>query len=118
MARSTPTHTPRQQAPQTRQGSQNRSQTSSVSIGDILIGILGQVLSSKVSNGGFVVNDKSSVFQRVNNNWYQVGQLFRSNNSNYPFIISGKGGSQMYVDRRGNIINRAGQVLGLLQALR
>ena len=81
------------------------------------MGILGQVLSGSVRNGGFVVNQQANVLQRVNNNWYSVGKLARTNNSRYPFVISGSRG-QMYVDRNGNILNRAGQVLGLLQSLR
>lgn len=117
MAR-TPTPAPRETSPQTRTGSQNRTQSSSISLGDILIGILGQVLSGNVRNGGFVVNNQSSVLQRVNNNWYQVGRLVRSNNASYPYIISGNRAGTMYVDRSGKIVNKAGRVLGLLQMLR
>ena len=93
-------------------------ETSTISLGDILMGIFGKVLSGNVSNGGFVVNDQSTVMQRVNNNWYNIGNLTRLNNTRYPYMISGNNGSQMYVDQKGNIINRTGQVLGLLQMLR
>lgn len=131
----TPTHReptrrePTRQEPTTRQpsgqsrtgtGTQTPRQTTTVSIGDILVGILGQVLGggSSVRNGGFVVNEQATVLQRVNNGWSQIGQLTRLNNSRFPFMIQGAGGNQMYVDQRGNIINRAGQVLGLLQSIR
>jgi hypothetical protein len=115
----TPAPAPRESNPQqqTRTGTQNRQQTSSVSLGDILMGILGQVLSGSVRNGGFVVNQQANVLQRVNNNWFSVGKLARTNNSRYPFVISGTRGL-MYVDRNGNILNKAGQVLGLLKSLR
>ena len=108
---------PRQTYPQRSSGTEQRTQSTKVSLGEILAGILGQVLSRNVQTGGFVVNDQQSVLRRVNGGWSQIGQLLRTNNANYPYIISGKGG-QMYVDRRGNIFNKAGQILGLLQSLR
>ena len=117
MANTKPAPTTRQQAPQTQTRNQERTQGASVSIGDILIGILGQVLSRNVQNGGFVVNNQQSVLRRVNNGWQQIGQLVRTNNRNIPFMISGNR-TPLYVDRRGNILNRAGQVLGLLQSVR
>ena len=118
MARETPAPTRREPNVQNRRETETRRQTSSVSLGDILVGILGQIFSGSVRNGGFVVNDQATVMQRVNNNWYQVGKLSRSNNARYPYVITGNRNGQMYVDQRGNIINRAGQVLGLLQAVR
>ncbi len=108
----------RQKNGQTSPGTDTRRQTASVSLGEILIGILGQVFSGTVRNGGFVVNNQSNVLQRVNNQWHHIGNLSRTNNSRYPFIISGNRNGQMYVDKKGNIINRAGQVLGLLQAMK
>jgi hypothetical protein len=108
---------PRQTYPQGNSGSEQRTQTTGINIGQILVGILGQVLSRNVQSGGFVVNDQNSVLRRVNGGWSQIGQLLRTNNVNYPYMISGKG-TQMYVDRKGNILNKAGQILGLLQSMR
>jgi hypothetical protein len=101
-----------------RTGTQTRRQPSSVSLGNILVGIFGQVFGRNIRNGGFVVNDQANVMQRVNNNWYQVGKLARTSHSKYPFMIAGNRGTRMYVDQQGKIINTAGQVLGLLQSLR
>ena len=113
-----PAPTSRETNGQNRTGTETRRQTSSVSLGSILVDLLGQVFGGNIRNGGFVVNDQMNVLQRINNTWYQVGKLSRLNNAKFPFVISGNRGVQMYVDQRGNIINTAGQVLGLLQSLR
>lgn len=114
-----PVETNRNPYPQPNTGNQGRTQTGSVSLADILIGILGQVLSSgNVQNGGYVVNNQSDVMRRVNNKWYSVGKLVRTNDSRYPLMIKSSGGSQLLVNRQGKIVNMAGQVLGMLQTLR
>jgi hypothetical protein len=116
--RRSPEPTSRETSGQNRTGTQTRKQQSSISLGNILIGIFGQVFGGNVRNGGFVVNETSNVMQRVNNNWFQIGKLTKMNNSRYPYVISGNRGVQMYVDQKGNIFNTSGKVLGLLQSLR
>jgi hypothetical protein len=108
---------PSREYPQRQPGGQTRNPGTSISLGDILIGVLGQVLSRNVQQGGFVVNEQQTVLRRAGNGWTQIGKLVKTNNSRIPYMISGNG-SQYYVDPRGNILNRAGQILGLLQSLR
>jgi hypothetical protein len=54
----------------------------------------------------------------INNNWAAVGKLGRSNNSNYPFVIQDNSNARLFVDRKGNILNKNGQFLGLLKAIK
>src|SRR5688572_1802728 len=111
-----PVQTSRESYPETRTGGSNRNQTS-VSIGQVLFDILGQVLSGKVQNGSFVVNNRLDVMKVSNNKMYEVGKLVKLNNSRFPYMIYDRSNTQLYVDRQGKIVNKTGQYLGVLKSL-
>jgi hypothetical protein len=111
-----PVRTTKETYPETRTGGSNRNQTS-VSIGQILFDILGQVLSRNIQNGSFVVNNRLDVMKVSNNKLLEIGKLVKVNNSRFPFMIRDRSNTQLFVDRQGNIVNRAGQYIGLLRSL-
>jgi len=111
-----PVQTSEESYPETRTGGSNRNQTS-VSIGQVLFDILGQVLSGKVQNGSFVVNNRLDVMKVSNNKMYEVGKLVKLNNSRFPYMIYDRSNTQLYVDRQGKIVNKTGQYLGVLKSL-
>ena len=85
-----------------------------------VIDILGQVLfkSDQNLNSKYYMTDGSNVLRMINNNWHTVGKLARLNNSQYPFTIYDNTNTRLFVDRTGNILNRNGQYLGVLKAIR
>jgi hypothetical protein len=52
-----------------------------------------------------------------NNKLLEIGKLVKVNNSRFPFMIRDRSNTQLFVDRQGNIVNRAGQYIGLLRSL-
>ncbi|HET9278938.1 MAG TPA: hypothetical protein VFN95_12160, partial [Flavitalea sp.] len=85
-----------------------------------VIGILGQVLfkTDQNSNSRYYMTDGSNVLTMINNNWHTVGKLAKLNNSRYPFAIYDNTNARLLVDRTGNILNKNGQYLGVLKAIR
>ena len=96
------------------------TETTGSSVLETVISILGQVLlkSDQNRNSGYYMTDGLNVMRMINNNWHIVGKLSRTNNSRYPFAISDNSNSRLFVDRTGNILNTAGQYLGMLKAIR
>ena len=85
-----------------------------------VIDILGQVLfkSDQTRNSKYYMTDGSNVLRMINNNWHTVGKLAKLNNSKYPFAIYDKTNTRLFVDRTGNILNKNGQYLGVLKAIK
>jgi hypothetical protein len=83
-----------------------------------VINILGQVLFKPSQNNNSYVTDGSNVLRMINNNWQTVGRLARLNNSKYPFAIYDNTNARLLVDRSGNILNKNGQNLGMLKAIK
>ena len=85
-----------------------------------VINILGQVLfkPDQNSNSKYYMTDGSNVLRMINNNWHTVGKLAKLNNSKYPFAIYDNTNARLYVDRTGNILNKNGQYLGVLKAIK
>ena len=85
-----------------------------------VINILGQVLfkSDQDRNSKYYMTDGLNVLRMINNNWQTVGRLSKTNNSNYPFAIYDNTNTRLYVDRSGNILNKNGQYLGMLKAIK
>jgi hypothetical protein len=85
-----------------------------------VINILGQVLfkPDQTRNGSYYTTDGLNVLRMINNNWYTVGKLSRLNNSKYPFAIYDNTNTRLFVDRTGNILNKNGQYLGMLKAIK
>ncbi len=85
-----------------------------------VINILGQVLlkPAQTRNSNYYVTDGLNVLRMINNNWQTVGKLSRLNNSQYPFAIYDNTNTKLLVDRTGNILNRNGQYLGMLKAIK
>lgn len=84
-----------------------------------VIDILGQVLfkSDQNRNSKYYMTDGLNVLSMINNNWYTVGKLSKTNNSKYPFAIYDNSNTRLFVDRTGNILNKNGQYLGVLKAI-
>ena len=85
-----------------------------------VINILGQVLfkSDQNSYSKYYMTDGSNVLRMINNNWHTVGKLAKLNNSKYPFAIYDNTNARLFVDRTGNILNKNGQYLGVLKAIK
>lgn len=85
-----------------------------------VINILGQVLfkSDQNLNRKYYMTDGSNVLRMINNNWHTVGKLAKLNNSQYPFTIYDNTNTRLFVDRTGNILNKNGQYLGVLKAIK
>jgi hypothetical protein len=85
-----------------------------------VIDILGQVLfkSDQNRNSKFYMTDGLNVLRMINNNWHTVGKLTKLNNSKYPFAIYDNANTRLLVDRAGNILNKYGQHLGMLKAIK
>ena len=86
-----------------------------------VINILGQVLlkpSQSRNSSSYYTTDGLNVLRMINNNWYTVGKLSRLNNSKYPFVIYDNTNTRLFVDRTGNILNKNGQYLGVLKAIK
>ena len=85
-----------------------------------VIDILGQVLfkPDQSRNSNYFMTDGLNVLRMINNNWYTVGKLSRLNNSKYPFAIYDNTNKRLLVDRTGNILNKNGQYLGMLKAIK
>jgi hypothetical protein len=93
-------------------------QSTGSSILETVIGILGQVLFRPEQNGKNYVTDGLNVFRMINNNWSTVGKLSKTNNSKYPFAIYDNSNTRLFVDRTVNILNKNGQLLGKLKAIK
>ena len=87
---------------------------------ETVISILGQVLlkQDQNRNSKYYMTDGSNVLRMINNNWHTVGKLARLNNSKYPFAIYDNTNTRLFVDRAGNILNKNGQYLGVLKAIK
>ena len=85
-----------------------------------VINILGQVLFKSDQNlsSKYYMTDGSNVLRMINNNWHTVGKLAKLNNSQYPFTIYDNTNTRLFVDRAGNILNKNGQHLGVLKAIK
>jgi len=85
-----------------------------------VINILGQVLfkSEQNTNSKYYMTDGLNVLRMINNNNYTVGKLSKTNNSKYPFAIYDNTNTRLFVDRTGNILNKNGQYLGMLKAIK
>ena len=85
-----------------------------------VIDILGQVLFKSDQNGNskYYMTDGLNVLRMINNNWYTVGKLSKLNNSKYPFAIYDNANTRLFVDGTGNILNKNGQYLGMLKAIK
>jgi len=85
-----------------------------------VIDILGQVLfkSDQNRNSKYYMTDGSNVLRMINNNWHTVGKLAKLNNTKYPFAIYDNTNTRLFVDRTGNILNKNGQYLGVLKAIK
>ena len=85
-----------------------------------VINILGQVLfkPGQSANSRYYTTDGLNVLRMINNNWQTVGRLAKLNNSKYPFAIYDNTNSRLLVDRTGNILNKNGQYLGMLKAIK
>jgi len=104
--------------PQSGNGQTTRT-SSSGTIMQTVLEILGQILSSSQANrqnNTFVTNG-ISVLTQINNQWREVGKLARLNNANYPYMIYDNRNNQLFVDRRGKIVNRQGQYFGMLKSV-
>ena len=90
------------------------------SILETVIGILGQVLfkSDQNINSRYYMTDGLNVLRMINNNWQTVGKLSKTNNSQYPFAIYDNSNTKLFVDRTGKILNKNGQLLGMLKAIK
>ena len=113
--RPAPTRDRTPQQPTTRSGGSTGS-----SILETVISILGQVLlkPDQNRNGKYYMTDGLNVMSMINNRWQTVGKLSRLNNSKYPFVIYDNTNARLFVDRTGNILNRNGQFLGMLKAIK
>ena len=85
-----------------------------------VIDILGQVLfkSDQNRNSKYYMTDGLNVLKMINSNWHTVGKLSKTNNSKYPFAIYDNSNARLFVDRTGNILNKNGQYLGMLKAIK
>ena len=113
--RPAPTRDRTPQQPNTRSGGSTGS-----SVLETVISILGQVLlkPDQNRNSKDYITDGLNVMSMINNRWQTVGKLSRINNSKYPFMIYDNTNAKLFVDRTGNILNKNGQLLGMLKAIK
>jgi hypothetical protein len=113
--RSNPVQTSPVPAPQ--RNDQSTRTSSSGSLLETVLSILGQILTSNTGGGqSTFVRNGLNVLTQVNNKWQVVGKLARTNNANFPYMIYDQSNTQLFVDRQGKIVNRKGQYLGLLRS--
>jgi hypothetical protein len=103
--------------PQQRRNEPATRSSTSGSLLETVLGILGQILSNQSGQQGTFVTNGYNVLTQINNKWLEVGKLARLNNSKFPYMIYDQANTQLFVDRQGKIVNKKGQYLGLLKSV-
>lgn len=90
---------------------QSRSQSTAMGIGNIL----GELIFNSSPNSRYYITSGLSLVKMFQNGVATIAKLTPLKNGRFAYLITDAENTQLLVDKKGNVLTRAGQVVGILR---
>lgn len=77
--------------------------------------IIADVSFTADNDVSYFITEKFSLVKEMNNQLAKIGRLVKTDSNEYPYIITDDAGTKLWVDSKGNIINKDDKKVGLVR---